>query len=252
MIMYHINPKTGMPSICHAKHGNCPYGGKSGREGHFMTYSMAFVESQKRLEKEHALLPTNRKDDEYEKAYEETRLSDDEFELKEHIRNTDDVDLLKDIIEGRLYAEDGWDKVSIALQNPNLPRELIEDILYNRKDYSLEAKRRVMLNPSLTKEDVMNVINNSEDMYSRAIALQNPNIDLNFANDLLENRKEELTRLPWHMIVENPSVDVNKIDDWFSWALTEQVDIDRLEIAKVRSKYRDWMLSHERNKRLNT
>ena len=57
MVRYHINPKTGMPSVCHAKIGNCPYGGASGSDMHFKTYSMALTQSQLMMEKEHSLLP---------------------------------------------------------------------------------------------------------------------------------------------------------------------------------------------------
>ena len=34
MARYHIN-KNGVPSVCKAKPGNCPYGGQDGNENHF-------------------------------------------------------------------------------------------------------------------------------------------------------------------------------------------------------------------------
>ena len=256
MRKYHINPNTGLPGVCHAKKGNCPYGGP---EIHYETYSGALMDSQRKLEKEHKLLPAGNLTDEefkeYERIMEKPKVdSADEIELKEELRNTDDVDLLMGVIEGRLYAQEGWDRVGVALQNPHLPRKFIDDVLYNNPElYNIETQRRIMLNTSLTHEDLINVINNDEeDLYMRSVALRNPNLDDNYINDLFENRKKDLVNLPWHMIIENPKVTEDQIYDWYSWTIDEGIEIDRSEADKIARGYRDWRMHYERNQRFNS
>lgn len=255
MRKYHINPNTGLPGVCHAKKGNCPYGGP---ENHYETYSAALMDSQSKLEKEHALLPTGDLTDkdieEYQEIMENHKVdSVDEVELKEKLRNTDDVNLLMGVIEGRLYAEDGWDRVGIALQNPNLPRKFIDSVLYdNPKLYNIETKRRIMLNTSLTHEDLMYAVNNSEDLYMRSVALKNPNLKDDYIDDFFKNRKEDLMNLPWHMIVENPKTTEDQIRDWYRWTVSENMRIDRSEADKINRNYGDWKENYERNKRFNS
>lgn len=256
MRKYHINPNTGLPGVCHATKGNCPYGGP---EIHYETYSGALMDSQRKLEKEHKLLPASNLTDEefkeYERIMEKPKVdSADEIELKEELRNTDDVDLLMGVIEGRLYAQEGWDRVGVALQNPHLPRKFIDDVLYNNPElYNIETQRRIMLNTSLTHEDLINVINNDEeDLYMRSVALRNPNLDDNYINDLFENRKKDLVNLPWHMIIENPKVTEDQIYDWYSWTIDEGIEIDRSEADKIARGYRDWRMHYERNQRFNS
>ena len=256
MRRYHINPKTGMPSVCHAKKGNCPYGGKSGEEGHYISYSMALAESQKAFEKEHRLLPKGPTSSEI-KQYENMTsilefLPEDNIELKEEIRNTTNVDLLMGIIEGKFYVEDGWDKIGVALQNPNLPRDFIDDVLYNNPElYNIETRRRIMLNTSLTHEDIMYVVENESDLYMRSVALKNPGIDPSYVDDFLENRKEDLTELPWYMMTENRAIDDDKIDNWYEWIADENIDIEIDEIGEITKDYSDWMVTYERNQRFN-
>lgn len=58
MPMYHIN-KNGVPSVCKAKPGNCPYGGQDGNENHFSNIEDAQKAADKIHEKEFNLLPNN-------------------------------------------------------------------------------------------------------------------------------------------------------------------------------------------------
>lgn len=258
MSRYHINPKTGMPSVCHAQRGNCPYGGASGSEGHYESYSMAFEESQRRMSNEHKLLPANELADIELKKYESLsakveRLPKDRIELKEAIRHTTDVELLKGIIEEKIYVEDGWDKISVALQNPNLPRQFINDVLYERKElYSDEARRHLMLNSALTHEDLMYALENSDDLYLKSVAMKNPSLKQEFSNDYLANKPEELTKLPYYMITENGNVDNDHLFGWHKWVLKNKVNIDRTEINTLNVKYSDWMVSYERSQRFDS
>ena len=216
------------------------------------------MDSQIKLEKEHKLLSTGNLADEdikeYQSLMEEPKIDAvDEIELKEKLRNTDDVDLLMGVVEGRLYFQEGWDRVGIALQNPNLPRKFIDDVLYNSPElYSIETQRRIMLNTSLTHDDLMYAVDNSEDLYTRSIALRNPNLKDDYINDFLENRKKDLTKLPWQMIVVNPKVTEDQIYDWYSWTIDEGIDVDRSEADKITRDYGDWKVNYERNQRFNS
>lgn len=47
---YHINPTSGLPGLCSAKPGNCPFGGD---ENHFTSAESAMSEAERRFENEH-------------------------------------------------------------------------------------------------------------------------------------------------------------------------------------------------------
>ena len=59
MTMYHIN-KNGVPSVCKAKPGNCPYGGEGGSENHFDNIEEAQKFIDNKHEKEFNLLPVDK------------------------------------------------------------------------------------------------------------------------------------------------------------------------------------------------
>ena len=56
MSKFHIN-KHGVPAVCKATKGNCPYGGESGSENHFDTQEEAQEHANKAHEAEHSILP---------------------------------------------------------------------------------------------------------------------------------------------------------------------------------------------------
>src|SRR5690625_3101028 len=61
-IRYHINPVIGAPTICR-EINNCPYGGESGNENHFNTYSEAQEYSKEVFKKTHRQFPSNIEED---------------------------------------------------------------------------------------------------------------------------------------------------------------------------------------------
>ena len=257
MVRYHISPKTGLPTKCHAQKGKCPYGGRTGNEGHFKSYSAALVEAQKILEKKHDILPFDTSDyssDKFEEEYNklterENELPHNQYELKDYIRETEDQELLMDIINGKLFYADGWDKAAIALQNKNLPKDFINDVIYENPDnYSLELRRRIMLNESLSHEDLIYVAENSDDLYTRTIAFSNKNIRADYIHDFFDNRKEDLTKLPWHMMIQNPNVDREKYVDWYTWAIVDYKKMNTSEFSDFYDKYKDWKDSNAKNK----
>lgn len=254
MERYHINPKTGMPSMCHASLGKCPYGGISGNDRHFGTYSMALAESQNALEDEHSLLPSDvdsigfgLSTGEWD-TYEETMTEEEGYTERDMMRElltTNDSKLLLDVIEGRKYAQDGWDNIAMALQNPNLPKETIEEMLFiHPGSYSKEAKRHLALNSGLTQDDLNEILQNDEDVVMHALAYRNMRFDQNVISDHLRNKKELLTKVPHYFMIENASTDKSEIDSWFDWVSANNVYIETNEIQAITLKYTDWMVNY--------
>lgn len=250
MARYHINPKTGMPSVCHARIGNCPYGGASGSDMHFETYSMALTQSQSMMEKEHSLLPLDDyglSDEDWEK-YEEIVNEEDGFsedEINKKIFETKDVGLLIDIIEGRKYQERGWEKVSLALQNPNLPKEIIDDMLFiNPNSYSKEARRHLILNNSIDRDTLNRILEEDDDEVMHALVYKHTRFDLRVIYEHLENDKALLAKMPHAFMLDNPALSEEDIDIWYDWVVANDVYIDTTEIHSVSMAYTDWTVTY--------
>lgn len=264
---YHINPATGTPTICRAKERPCPYGGKSGKDNHYNTYSEAHIASQDMMESKHMLLPSSgflqkRKkakiDKEIAKEYSKLTWDGEEDMYRDHedieyeIRTTDDQELIMSVIEGKAYIEEDWGMISLALQNPNLPREFINQVLERPHDYHVETQRWLMLNKALTHEDVIFVAEKHEDLYSRTIALKHESLKREYAVDFLESRSDELHELPWRSMIDNASV--NKEDQTLFHDFRVRCGINGiflgggLDSIMIDEKYRDWMVGYDSSK----
>jgi len=90
MTMYHINSQ-GVPAVCKAKSGKCPFGGESGKDNHFDSFEDAQKEADSANESEFGLLSivTNG----------ETSYSIDDF--------LEDEEKTDDISEAIFVMEDG-------------------------------------------------------------------------------------------------------------------------------------------------
>lgn len=252
MKKYHINPNTGIPSICRAKNGQCPYGGNYGNENHYDTYSEALMNSQKELENNYKLLPASKvamydilETKYYNKiTYQHEDLPENEVELKNMIKTTDNVNLIIDILEGKLLIEDDWGTLGVALQNPNLPRDFINQVIYESpEEYHIETRRHIMLNPSLTHKDIIHVVNNSEDLYTKTIALKHPSLKQEYAEEFLKNNEEKLKVLPWHAMLANPSIKTETFADWMVENYFK-CELDELsKYAEIDRNYQDWVVN---------
>lgn len=214
MKRYHVNPKTGSPSICRADTGKCPYGGDTGQKGHYDTYGEAQKASQKFFEKMYEILPGafNVNQEEVEKGLRENRkLKNEEevelpsgttFEISDGISNSKNEELVMAVINGEIYRETGWDHTSVALQNPNISRKFLEDALYHYpEEFEPHARKWMTLNKSLTNEELIQIIeNDSEDIDVRMLAFKNPNLSEEYVSDIIENRTSELDTVPYSMI----------------------------------------------------
>lgn len=256
---YHVNPETGAPGLCRAKNGKCPYGGRSGVENHYSTFGEAQLAAQEMLVEKHGLLPSN-KDERPENFDEQLReikemidaiqgkkdIDHVNLEVKYNIRTTDDTVLLQDIIEGKTYIQEGWIAIGPALQNPNLPRSIINGILRRPKEYHIETLRWLATNPALTHEEIMKLVDTQEDLTVRSLALRNPSLKEEFAIDFVKNRKDELAKAPWYNMIDNSSLDYDKIfKEYHLRAIIDGLDTDDTLIYKINSTYPDFKNLYE-------
>lgn len=217
MSKYHINPSTGMPGRCKAKPGNCPYGGI---ESHYNTYSEAFEKSQDDLNDLYKLLPKNLNKEDWETkralSIEEKdqevldenikKIKDDEnvWLKRQEIIESDDPELILGIIDGSLDSTRKWSLIGAALKNEFLPREIINEAIYDKLDSHHELYiRHLMLNPKLTSKDLHHILENSNDDETKLLAYIHPNLDKQTIMWHIENKPEQIITFPYHGMLEN-------------------------------------------------
>lgn len=258
MKKYHVNPETGAPGICRAKDGKCPYGGISGTENHYDTYTEAQKAQEKILSVKHVLLPESDNSRPREKQWEginelfktiqsrDENPEESELAIKYKIRTTSDQELLRDVINGTMYVRSGWRTIGAAIQNPNLSRKFIDNVLDNPDDYNIEVHRWLATNPALTHNDLMRIVKESNDLTTRSLALKNTSLEESFAKDFVENRKDELYRLPWFAMTDNYGLDTRKLFMDFKVNMrAKNIDSDEAELSQLNDMYKDWKLEYE-------
>lgn len=170
------------------------------------------------------------------------------IELMYLIRSMGDTLQLREIIKGNLFYKDDWSTIGAALQNPALPRDIIDKILNNPDEHHIEAQKWLATNPSLTHDDLMNIVNNSKDMDLRMIALKNESLSQDFIKDFAANKSDKLTTLPWFNMTKSENISSRKLLVDFEVDLVIRgVDISGLELksAKVNREYPDWKNAYE-------
>lgn len=225
-IRYHINPVIGVPTICREVN-NCPYGGESGNENHFDTYSDAQEYSREVFKKTYRLFPSNAEEDtneiwreiEARKRVKKDIINElpkeDDFEIAKAIMHTDNEDVVMGVIEGEIYGNRGWKYTSVALQNPYISKKFLNEALYEYpKEFDMTTRRWLVLNRSLSHEDLVSIIENEdEDMTMRAVSFRNPNISKEYVTDIINNEIEKLDKLPYSMIVHSHNKN-EKTEEW--------------------------------------
>lgn len=99
---------------------------------------------------------------------------------------TEDQELLNGIIKGE-FDERSWSVTGPALQNKNIPREFLEDVLLKYSgEYSLEAKLWAASNTGLSSKDVGHLYLTSEEIDIKAVSLLNKNLDKRFISGVLK------------------------------------------------------------------
>ena len=146
-VKYHINPFSGMVSICRAAKGNCPYGGASGFDYHYSSYKEAQIASQEYMKENYDLLPTHEAIDveieeevnNVEKLYEWDVLDSDSPNTQELLRITSSEELMNAVIYRHSKLSDNWDNLEAVYSNPKLPRAFIEDFIRYPNSYTDET-----------------------------------------------------------------------------------------------------------------
>lgn len=248
--MYHVNPLTGAPNLCRAKKGKCPYGGSSGEENHFKTHSEAQRYSQELLEKQYSMLPSENSQDVLNKINEKKRIKFEDVEIlmnKRHdeivreINNTRNRGLLAGVIEGELKFEN-WTYVGAALQNNNLSKEFLDEVLMDYPDeFDSTTRQYAASSHLLTADDLEYMIENDEDIYEvRTLAMMNRNVDKDYIENIVKTKTpEELSKLPYASIffdwkhkdndvVNSVRASVESMDDY---------EKNRRESARLQNKY---------------
>lgn len=247
--MYHINPVIGVPTICREVN-NCPYGGESGNENHFNTYSEAQEYSKEVFKKTHRQFPSNIEEDtneilrkiEARKRVKEDiinkLLKKDNFEIAKAIMHTDNEDVVMGVIEGEIYGGRDWTYISVALQNPYISKKFLNEALYKYpEEFDITTRRWLVLNRSLSHKDLVSIIENEdEDMTMRAVAFRNPNISKAYVSDIIYNEIDKLDRLPYSMIVHSHNRN-EKTEEWkddnFFFGTRGLTDIPAAELMAI-------------------
>lgn len=143
-ILYHINPITGLPGVCHAKNGNCPYGTRS---QHFNSYEEAQSQADKIAEQRFIDYQKEENNDEDSIAWNDVSKFNYLNEMPKEdvlneIRDTSDVDLLNDVIQRNVLQntdDNDTDYIDTAFTNDNLSIDLMDDIQDNPEMYTQHA-----------------------------------------------------------------------------------------------------------------
>lgn len=260
---YHINPDTGVPSICRAVSGRCPYGGDSGNENHFNTYSEAQKCSQEVFENTYRLLPASISQDPHkimEKLEEMKRVkaedfkdlpTEDSYEIAKAIMYTKDENIVMGVIDGELYGNSEWTYVSVALQNENISKKFLNEALFHYpKEVDEKTRRWLALNKSLTHEQLVSIINNEdEDMIVRTVAVRNPNLDKDYIAGIIDGPEERIERLPYSMLHYTPYANkkTNKIK-YETVMFSQRKDVGISKASSIAMDYNPW--EHKNRKRL--
>lgn len=230
-VKYHVNPFTGVPSICRAKKGNCPYGGASGYDYHYDTFQEAQAAAQEYMESNYGLLPV---EEGFDAEIEEDPILDAEalarlpkasrIQLLEHTNNED---FLMSVIERSNDASDDWDNLKAVYNNPNLPRDFVERVAKMPNEYTKETQRFMAHSPSMTHEDLMSFIDNTADADALIIAYRNPNIDEEWMMSQIDGDVTRLTEPPLIGFLDNPNLPENVKAEFY------------LKVVKAEIKYPD-------------
>lgn len=214
--MYHINPNTGVPSRCYAQNGRCPYGGTSGMSNHYKTYTEAQAHAQEMMEDQYRMLPSHVAeygheldgiDDLLEEKMNRDSPAVQEFlnmnvnEQAETIKKTEDNELLMGVINGDIGDGD-WRIIGPALQNENVPQELLGEMLFRYpEEFGVETRKWGVTNKSLPADSLRKVLKVEVDDDVMGLAFANGNFERKFINYVVHDKHPRvLARLPYVMI----------------------------------------------------
>lgn len=155
--IYHISPVTGMPGVCYATRGKCPYGGTTGLSNHYNTLEEAQIVADSRAAERYA---------EFHRAEQEASSINfdsgvkyayleglSEQEITTTITETTDPELLDEVINGEILGDtEDMRFVAPALRNSYISEDTMDDIMVNPEDYTHETLLAFEDNPMLEPE----------------------------------------------------------------------------------------------------
>lgn len=188
---YHINPNTGLPGVCYAKMGKCPYGDD---KSHYPTFGEAQSEAFERmssqfpmfdkkeiLREEHPIV--DKKEERIVREIERTILYEREYsyledmtdrEIVDELATTNDKALIEGVLSRRLLVEsdNDDDKYIIATtMNKNFPQGIVEDIIDNPDGYNEKFVRAVVDNQELSEHSLFGLAKKSKSPSIKRAAL---------------------------------------------------------------------------------
>lgn len=254
---YHINPKTGVPTICRAKQGQCPYEDAFGGDNHNDTFSEAQEASYNIMRDEFGLVydlmeefdrrtlsVVLRDYEELESAIgEEFKGDDRELDaIMSDLINTDDEERIMRVINGIDYPDMDWEKLGAVLQNPYLPEDFMADLFDYTDNYHTETIRLFMWNNTITEERLFEFASSEDDdMVARCIAMMNDGVSEETADKLMKTQREIFSELPWHFMLENPSLrDLESFKEYKETEAYKNNEKMREEMNKEIQNYPEW------------
>lgn len=259
---YHINPKTGVPTICRAKKGKCPYQGAFGTDNHYDTYSEAQAVSLEYFRTKYNFLHWEGEekminhtlsqpyDEQLTEAIKgglssEIEKDADVHKVHEEIMNCKDSDKLMRIINGIEFPDMDWTKVGIALQNPNLPEEFMRRIVDYTDNFHIETVRLFIRNHAISGNVLISIgMSEDDDMLVRCLAFQSPAIGDDYAKYVLKNHREELTELPWLALVENKYLEEGVFDEFKQTQEYADTANLRKQLHEDLNRYPQWWIRY--------
>lgn len=246
--LYHINPATGVPSVCRAEKGKCPFGEKGDHYPSFSEAQKAYDSNMKNL---YGILPTKDLDEIIEREIQD-KLTLKTDKLKEFMTlpinqrakeayYTSDQDLLNGIVKGE-FDERSWSVTGPALQNKNISKDFLVGVLLKYpQEYSTEAKMWAASNTGLRSRDIGYLYLNSGDDDVKAVALLNKNLDKRFISGLFKKISfEEASSYPHSVVFMDSSNDhIPIIAELKSKVLSSKGYKDTYE--KANSVYKEYM-----------
>lgn len=243
---YHINPTTGVPTICRNRNiRNCPYSGETGNENHFDTYREAQLAAQEFFALTMELFSSNVEHDQNEIMEEIEKIrkvkkrdidslsKEKDFELIKKIHYTEDENIIMGVIEGEICIEHDWKYISAALQNSNISRSFLNEALFDySKRFSQRTRGFLSLNHSLTHDELVAIIENREENLGvRSVAFLNPALKKEYVLNIIEKQPELLERLPHTLIIFSPhkSESIQKVKN----DLITKRKIEKLELSRA-------------------
>lgn len=185
---YHINPHTGVPSICYAEKGACPYGP---RDEHYDSFEEAQDAAYLYMENKYSIFEDDYISDEYSYSDVDDEICDTTIdnnysylnnysfdELIQELKETSNEELLELVLENNIELDADYhdEYIMVITQNPYFPKTIKNDVVTNTFNYSDEFVYSLLKNQELNEKELFSIAQNSRNHTIQKEALMNPAI----------------------------------------------------------------------------